>query len=237
MQKFVPEKLQRLRKEKGFTQKTLGTRLDISDRAVSKWEKGLSRPSGQNLLTLSQILSVPVEYFFTASEGQSRGKATVEASSGMESLTELYKIGRGPSSSHTIGPERAVRVFAARNPSADRFSVTLYGSLAKTGRGHGTDSVIRKTFAPIPCEIVFEDSDTALPHPNTMDLFAYRGDVLQDTARVLSVGGGSILFEGESGKAPPLIYAQSRFSDIAAFCRDRDLRLWEYALAVEGESF
>ena len=237
MQKFVPEKLQHLRKEKGFTQKTLGLRLDISDRAISKWEKGLSRPSGQNLLSLAQILSVPVEYFFTGGEATRSRSATASTVTGMESLTELFKIGRGPSSSHTIGPERAVRVFAAKNPSADRFAVTLYGSLAKTGRGHGTDSVIRKTFAPFPCEIIFSESDEPLSHPNTMELYAYRGDTLQDTARVFSVGGGSILFEGESGKTPPRIYTLSRFSDIAAFCRGRDLRLWEYALSVEGEGF
>ena len=74
----------------------------------------------------------------------------------MQSITELYKIGRGPSSSHTIGPERAVKTFLQRYPQADRFRAVLYGSLAKTGRGHGTDRVIEKTFAPHPCEVVFD---------------------------------------------------------------------------------
>ena len=158
MQEFSPEKLKKLRRERGFTQRTLGMRLGISDRAVSKWEMGLSRPSGQNLLSLSQIFSVPVEYFFVSNEPISHKEITrYPFLRGMESLSELYKIGRGPSSSHTIGPERAVRIFLARNPSADHFAATLYGSLAKTGRGHGTDTVIQKTFSPLPCQIVFDE--------------------------------------------------------------------------------
>ena len=70
---------------------------------------------------------------------------------GMESLTELYKIGPGPSSSHTIGPARACALALKTFPAADEFRVTLYGSLAKTGKGHGTDNIIRKSFAPLPC--------------------------------------------------------------------------------------
>ena len=74
----------------------------------------------------------------------------------MESLHELYRIGTGPSSSHTMGPERAARRFRARYPQADRFSVTLYGSLAKTGRGHLTDVILRRTLAPCPVDIRFD---------------------------------------------------------------------------------
>ena len=77
----------------------------------------------------------------------------------MKSLTNLYRIGRGPSSSHTIGPERAALYFKQRNPDAEGFSVTLYGSLSKTGKGHMTDAVLRQTLAPTPSEIIF-DFDT-----------------------------------------------------------------------------
>ena len=73
----------------------------------------------------------------------------------MQTLRELYKIGRGPSSSHTMGPERAAKLFSARYPEADRFAVILYGSLSKTGAGHGTDRVLVDTFAPRKAEIVF----------------------------------------------------------------------------------
>lgn len=89
----------------------------------------------------------------------------------MKSLTELYKIGRGPSSSHTMGPEKAAKLFMERNKSAYSFKVVLYGSLAKTGKGHGTDVVLKKTFTK-PVDVVFDYENEHLPHPNTMDLFA-----------------------------------------------------------------
>ena len=68
----------------------------------------------------------------------------------MKSIREIYKIGKGPSSSHTMGPERAATMFKERNPDADAFQVILYGSLSKTGVGHGTDRVIRQVLSPFP---------------------------------------------------------------------------------------
>ena len=153
---------------------------------------------------------------------------------GMESLTELYRIGRGPSSSHTIGPERACRIFKEKNGNADRFEITLYGSLAKTGKGHATDAVIRKTLSPLPSEIFFEEKRTQ-KHPNTMEMRAYLKNELLDRVFVYSVGGGSILFEGERALAPHRIYSLSHFEEIAELCKREGLRLWEYALSVEGE--
>ena len=75
----------------------------------------------------------------------------------MKSIKEIYKIGKGPSSSHTMGPERAARLFRKQYPAADAFTVTLYGSLSKTGVGHGTDRVIREVLSPIPTEVIFSD--------------------------------------------------------------------------------
>ena len=97
-----------------------------------------------------------------------------EISSGMKSLLELYKIGRGPSSSHTIGPEKACRIFMDENPRADEFKAVLYGSLAKTGEGHGTDRVIKKTFYPLPSIVEYNFTEEKIPHPNTMDLIAFK---------------------------------------------------------------
>lgn len=154
--------------------------------------------------------------------------------SGMESLTELYRTGRGPSSSHTMGPERACLLFLARNPSADRFRAVLYGSLAKTGKGHGTDTVIQKTFAEIPCEVTFDIERTDLPHPNTMELFAEREGREIDHVTVISVGGGRIKTLGEELGEAPVVYPHSTFGEIAAYCRENDLRLWEYAERMEG---
>lgn len=88
----------------------------------------------------------------------------------MQSLKELYRIGRGPSSSHTIGPERAARIMKARYPAAEKFAVTLYGSLALTGKGHGTDAVLKKTFEPAACEVIFDGKTPTPVHPNTLDI-------------------------------------------------------------------
>lgn len=82
----------------------------------------------------------------------------------MKSLTELYKIGRGPSSSHTMGPEKAAKLFMERNKSAYSFKVILYGSLAKTGKGHGTDVVLKKTFTK-PVDVVFDYETSTCPTP------------------------------------------------------------------------
>ena len=120
--------------------------------------------------------------------------------SGMKSLTELYKIGRGPSSSHTMGPEKACKEFLAQHSDVDSVRVFLYGSLAKTGKGHGTDRVIEKTFAPLPCEVIFDFEKTDIPHPNTMEILGFCAGVEMVRVKVMSVGGGSILYEGEAQK-------------------------------------
>ena len=76
----------------------------------------------------------------------------------MKSIREIYKIGKGPSSSHTMGPERAAKLFRGENPQADAFRVILYGSLSKTGVGHGTDRVLRETLAPLPTQTPWTSS-------------------------------------------------------------------------------
>ena len=152
----------------------------------------------------------------------------------MESLRELYKIGRGPSSSHTMGPERACKIFKEHNPDADSFKAILYGSLSKTGVGHGTDRVIKVTLAPSPCEVVFDNTETELPHPNTMDLIAYKNGVEIKRIRVLSVGGGKIEIVGYKNVDPPKIYELSSFSEISEHCQKNHMRLWQYIEEVEG---
>ena len=153
---------------------------------------------------------------------------------GMTSIKEIYKIGRGPSSSHTIGPERACKIFKEQHPEADSFKAVLFGSLAKTGKGHGTDTVISKTFAPLPCEIEF-DADAAVPHPNTMVLVAFCDKKEIARTRVFSVGGGYIKFEGESDEKSVSVYPHDKFTDIAAYCKEKSIKLWQYALEFEGE--
>jgi len=154
--------------------------------------------------------------------------------SGMESLDQLYKIGRGPSSSHTMGPERACLLFKERYPSADRFLAVLYGSLSKTGKGHGTDEVIRRTMEPVCCKVIFDDEERELPHPNTMELLAYDGEVLLGQSRVFSVGGGRIAWENDPEAAAPIVYPHQSFSEIAKYCRGKRIRLWQYVEEIEG---
>ena len=153
----------------------------------------------------------------------------------MKSLTDLYKIGRGPSSSHTMGPEKACVIFKEKNPQAEAFRVVLYGSLAKTGVGHGTDRVVRETLAPTPCEVVFDTKTADLPHPNTMDLLAYRDGKEIDRIRVMSVGGGKIVIENSELAQTPDVYDLASFAKIAALCREENIRLWQYVYRTEGE--
>lgn len=154
----------------------------------------------------------------------------------MKSLRDLYKIGRGPSSSHTMGPETACKIFTQQNPDADSFRVILYGSLSKTGVGHGTDRVIVETFEPKKCEVEFDYTVTDLAHPNTMDLFAYHNGEQIDKRRVLSVGGGDIEMEGYVAEKLEYIYPDSSYEAISEYCRNNHLRLWQYVEKVEGPS-
>jgi L-serine dehydratase len=153
----------------------------------------------------------------------------------MKSIRDLYKIGKGPSSSHTMGPEHAAKIFKSENPDADHFKVVLYGSLAKTGIGHGTDRVIRETFEPIPTEIDFsKDAPADLKHPNTLDLFAYQNGAQTAFIRVESVGGGDIVIEGRPDTAASEVYPENSFAEIAQFCRWRYISLGEYVELNEG---
>ncbi len=158
----------------------------------------------------------------------------------MQSLREIYKIGSGPSSSHTMGPERAIKFLKKQYPKADSFKVTLYGSLALTGEGHGTDKVIKKTCAPLGCEIIW-DSQTPTPvHPNTMDAEIFAGGKVIAKERVYSVGGGSVVYENanfnHSDKdAEDDIYPLNTYKEIAEYCNSRNIRLWQYAVICEGQ--
>ena len=161
-------------------------------------------------------------------------KESTQKTVGMESLTELYRIGYGPSSSHTMGPEMAVKLFSQKNPTADGFKVLLYGSLSKTGKGHGTDVVIKKTLAPKPCTVEFTDAPN-LPHPNTMDVFALENGQVIDSARVISVGGGRIKFDNSPLGVAPIVYPHQSFDEIRDYCVKNNLRLCEYAEQIEGK--
>lgn len=234
MQDGISLKIIELRRQKGLSQRDLGDALGVSNRAVSKWENGLSKPTIENLMKIAQIYKIPIEYLLYTEEEDAGG-----VPAGMESLRDLYKTGRGPSSSHTIGPEKACLLFMKKYPAADEFAVTLYGSLAKTGAGHGTDRVIEKTFSPLPCTVRF-DTDTEeklLPHPNTMDLYAYQKREQIGFMRVSSIGGGKIRVEHSAEADLPKIYRHHTFEEISSYCNERGMRLWEYVEEAEGDGF
>ena len=154
----------------------------------------------------------------------------------MKSIRDIYKIGKGPSSSHTMGPERAARLFRSENPEADSFQVILYGSLSKTGVGHGTDRVIREVLSPLPTEIVFSKDVLSDCHPNTMDLIARKDGSEIARLRVESIGGGDIRIPGQSHLDPPEVYPENSFAEIADFCKWRYIdKLSDYVELNEGE--
>ena len=154
----------------------------------------------------------------------------------MKSIREIYKIGKGPSSSHTMGPERAAKRFKEKYPEADGFRVVLFGSLSKTGVGHGTDRVIKEVLAPLPCEVVFGGDSPEGFHPNTLDFYALKDGKEIGTLRVESVGGGDIRFPGQSQTDSPEVYPEHSFAEIADFCKWRYIdKLSDFVELNEGE--
>ena len=151
----------------------------------------------------------------------------------MESLKELYRVGRGPSSSHTIGPEKICEIIKGKNVSADHYKVILYGSLASTGVGHGTDNVIKKTLHPASVEIIFDRDTKDIPHPNTLEIFAYKGETLLERERAMSVGGGEIRFEQEPFIKPEEVYPHNSFLQIKKYIKENQISLFEYVKAFD----
>ncbi len=155
----------------------------------------------------------------------------------MKSIREIYKVGHGPSSSHTMGPQKAAAIFLNENPDAASYKAILYGSLAETGKGHQTDVAILDTLGRDRCEVVFNtDRTIELPHENTMELFAYDENGAETAKmRVMSVGGGDIRIEGITAYDSPEIYEHSSYTEIAEYCKNRNMRLSDYVFEHEGE--
>ena len=154
----------------------------------------------------------------------------------MQSIKSVYKIGNGPSSSHTVGPYRAAAKFGERYPDADAYRVTLFGSLAFTGEGHGTGGAI-KTGLP-GAEIVFnrEVRESELPHPNTMLFEALKGGEVIGSNRIFSIGGGAIRIEGEESDEDREVYPQKHFSEILQLCREKSISLPQFIYRMEDPS-
>lgn len=154
----------------------------------------------------------------------------------MDSIRGIYRIGNGPSSSHTIGPRKAAIEFYERNSGASRYEVTLFGSLAATGKGHLTDRAILEVLSPVaPTEIIWRP-DAVLPfHPNGMRFNAF--DPLGKTMEswtIYSIGGGTLANEYTKATAPRSIYEFSHIEDVIRWCSQHGTSYWEYVEHSEG---
>lgn len=154
----------------------------------------------------------------------------------MKSLRYLYKIGRGPSSSHTMGPDKAARYFKSTYSDADSYKVILYGSLSSTGKGHKTNEAILDVFEHEDIELVFGPFETEnLPHENTMEFFAYKDGKEIARERIMSVGGGQIVIEGKPELSEQEVYSLESFSQIADYCSSHNIRLSQFVEMNEGK--
>ena len=153
----------------------------------------------------------------------------------MKSLRELYRIGTGPSSSHTMGPRYAASAFCERHKDASAFEVTLYGSLAATGKGHMTDVAILQELEPVAPVKLNWHPEIVLPyHPNGMNFKSFDASgKMTDDWTVYSVGGGALEEEGK-GSATPDVYELTTMNEILEWCRENGTNLWEYVDRCEG---
>ena len=152
----------------------------------------------------------------------------------MKSIRDIYKIGKGPSSSHTMGPAKAMSIYVSEHPNVDSYKVILFGSLADTGKGHGTDKAIEMTTEK-PVEIEFNLTDRKLPHENTLDIYSVVNGKPTNKMRVMSVGGGDIVIEGREDEGVTNVYPESSFTAIAEHCKANEMRLSDYVFLREGE--
>lgn len=152
----------------------------------------------------------------------------------MQTIRELFKIGPGPSSSHTFGPMRAAQDILASAPEAQSFEITLYGSLALTGKGHLTDAILKKTLRGKDVEIFF-DYKTPQDHPNTMIIKAFNPDGSTISKTYVSIGGGKLMIDGEPPQSAVDIYPHTTMDAINQYCRENYLTYDEYVNEVEGK--
>lgn len=156
----------------------------------------------------------------------------------MDTIKNFYNIGAGPSSSHTMGPQKAARIFLKRgvNKSADHFEAELWGSLAATGHGHFTGEILEQTFAPHPTKIIWRPEYVHPYHPNGMELrsFNKEGEKL-DSWIVFSVGGAALKEVGDPRETKSSLYPLTTLNDINEWCQKEHKSYWEYVAKAEGE--
>ena len=143
----------------------------------------------------------------------------------MFSLKELYKIGNGPSSSHTMGPKKAALYFLNKYKDCTSYQVYLYGSLALTGKGHLTDYIILQT---LPNAKIIFDYKTECLHPNTLKIVGYKDNKIIGEETFYSIGGGNIRIEGIKEEKQKEIYNENTFYQIKEYLKENNINLVEY---------
>lgn len=154
----------------------------------------------------------------------------------MNSIKDIYKIGHGPSSSHTMGPAKASQIFKSKYPDADFIIVELFGSLALTGKGHLTDKAIIDEFVPTKVEVKFNFDIVYEYHSNAMKFIAYKNNMQIGEWLVFSVGGGELReLNEEISTGDKKVYPVSTMGEILKECAEKQLSLVDYCLQYEGE--
>ena len=149
----------------------------------------------------------------------------------MESIKRVFKVGPGPSSSHTIGPFNAAKDFLNQVADFDEVEINLYGSLALTGKGHGTDKILKTALKDYACEINFNYTFTKIEHPNTIDISAFKNGKLIDKVRYFSIGGGDILKKGDVQKKKEDIYPFNTFNGLKNYLKKEKIQ--DIALVID----
>lgn len=152
----------------------------------------------------------------------------------MESIRNLYKIGHGPSSSHTMAPQKAAQTFKDENPGSDSFRVTLYGSLAATGKGHLTDVAIIKTLQPYPTEIIWKPEIVLPFHTNGMKFESIVSEKSVKEWITYSIGGGD-LSDGTEKTEKEHLYDKTTMMQILQWCQQTGKTFWEYVEDTEDK--
>ncbi len=154
----------------------------------------------------------------------------------MESIKSLFRIGRGPSSSHTMGPDRAASLYREKHPAAKSFRVTLFGSLAATGKGHLTDVAILNELKPADVDLVWLPDEIKQFHPNALQFEVVDTDTESDPWLVYSVGGGQIVDEDSKNREPEFVYQQNNMQDVLDHYKSTGKVFWELVYDTEGDA-
>lgn len=154
----------------------------------------------------------------------------------MISQRDVFKIGAGPSSSHTMGPERASIMFKDAYPTLKSVKCTLFGSLALTGRGHLTDWIIEKSLAPVPVEFVWNYTESNIGHENTMMFDGVLEDGTEISWTIYSIGGGDVKIVGFDQEQEQLdVYPHNNFTEISEYCESKGISYYDYVMEFEPD--